>query len=127
MDYLDHHKSYYMELLKKRKRQDLEGGGVISFLKVRHNEFEPPLDKINKIMCAPSKDSDQPEHSPKEAWLLSYHLSAQRRLIRFCLFHVAKNKGADQTAHPRSLIGVFVVRFLDSIILIPSIVTISRL
>ena len=28
----------------------------------------------------------------------------------------ANNKGADQPAHPRSLISIFVVRFLDSII-----------
>ena len=42
--------------------------------------------------CAPSADSDQPGHSPslirvfavrmKKAWVLSYPLSAQRRLIR---------------------------------------------
>ena len=42
--------------------------------------------------CAPSKDSDQPGHPPslirvfavymKKAWVLSYPLSAQRRLIR---------------------------------------------
>ena len=37
IDYLDHHKSYYMDLLKKRKRQDLESGGVVSFLKVGHD------------------------------------------------------------------------------------------
>ena len=46
--------------------------------------------KINKMACAPSKDSDQPGHSPslirvfavrmKKAWVLSYPLSAQRRL-----------------------------------------------
>ena len=30
----------------------------------------------------------------------------------------ANNKGADQPAHPRSLIGSFVVHYLDSIILI---------
>ena len=28
----------------------------------------------------------------------------------------ANNKGADQPAHPRSLISAFVVRYLDSII-----------
>ena len=26
--------------------------------------FEPPHDKTNKMMCAPSKDSDQPGHPP---------------------------------------------------------------
>ena len=54
---------------------------------------EPPHDKINKMACASSEDSDQPRHPPslirvfcvrmKKAWVLSYPLSAQRmpRLI----------------------------------------------
>ena len=52
--------------------------------------IEPPHDKNNKMVCAPSEDSDQPGHPPslirvfavrmKEAWVLSYPLSAQRRL-----------------------------------------------
>ena len=52
--------------------------------------YEPPHDKTNKMACAPSEDSDQPGHPPrlirvfvvrlKEAWVLSYPLSAQRRL-----------------------------------------------
>ena len=33
-----------------------------------------------------------------------------------CLIPYANNKGADQPAHPRSLISTFVVRSLDSII-----------
>ena len=32
-----------------------------------------------------------------------------------CLMSYANNKGADQPAHPRSLISAFVVRCLDSI------------
>ena len=53
---------------------------------------EPPHDKTNKMACAPSEDSDQPGHPPslirvfavrmKKSWVLSYPLSAQRRLIR---------------------------------------------
>ena len=39
----------------------------------------------------------------------------------------ANNKGADQPAHPRSLISTFVVRFLDSIIPLLAISEISRL
>ena len=49
-----------------------------------------PRDKINKMACAPSEDSDQPGHTPslirvfavrmKKAWVLSYPLSAQWRL-----------------------------------------------
>ena len=52
--------------------------------------LEPPRDKTNKMACAPSEDSDQPGHPPslirvfavrmKKAQVLSYPLSAQRRL-----------------------------------------------
>ena len=46
---------------------------------------EPHRDKTNKIACAPSEASDQPGHPPslvrlKKARILSYQLSAQRRL-----------------------------------------------
>ena len=53
------------------------------------NTFEPH-DKTNKVVCAPSEDSDEPGHPPcpirlfairtKKAWFLSYSLNAQRRL-----------------------------------------------
>ena len=46
---------------------------------------------------------------------------------KMCLMSYANNKGADQPAHPRSLISAFVVRCLDSIISLDSIVEISRL
>ena len=55
-----------------------------------HFSFEPPLDKTDNVVCVPSEDSDQPGHPPslirvfavrmKKAWVLSYPLSAQRRL-----------------------------------------------
>ena len=58
--------------------------------KEEKEKYEPPRDKTNTIACAPSEDSDQPEHSPsvirvfavrmKNALVLSYPLSAQRRL-----------------------------------------------
>ena len=64
----------------------------IKTYRVLHFVNEPPHDKTNRMACAPSKDSDQPEHPPslirvlavcmKKAWVLSYPLSAQRRLIR---------------------------------------------
>ena len=51
---------------------------------------ESQHDKTNKMVCVPSKDSDQPGHPPslirvfavrmKKAWILSYLLSAQQRL-----------------------------------------------
>ena len=49
-----------------------------------------PHDKTNKMACEPSEDSDQPGHPPslirvfavrmKKVWILSYPLTAQRRL-----------------------------------------------
>ena len=56
----------------------------------RKSWHEPPHDITNKLACAPSEDSDQPRHPPslirvfpvrtKKAWVLSYPLSAQRKL-----------------------------------------------
>ena len=53
--------------------------------------YEPHHDKTNQMACAPSEDSDQPGHPPsligvfavrmKKAWVLSYPLSAKRRLL----------------------------------------------
>ena len=52
--------------------------------------FSPLHNKTSKMTCVPSEVSDQPGHSPslirifpvrmKKAWVLSYPLSAQRRL-----------------------------------------------
>ena len=52
--------------------------------------IEPPHDKTSKMICAPSKDSDQPGHPPsltrvfavhmKKHWVLSYPLRARQRL-----------------------------------------------
>ena len=44
-----------------------------------------------------------------------------------CLMSYANNKGADQPAHPRSLISAFVVRCLDSIMSLVSVAQISSL
>ena len=54
------------------------------------DKIEPAHDKTNKMACAPIEDSDQPGHPPslirvfavrmKKAWVLSYPLSAWRRL-----------------------------------------------
>ena len=33
-----------------------------------------------------------------------------------CLWGLANNKGADQPAHPRSLISAFVIHFLERVI-----------
>ena len=75
---------------------------LITHMQIRYNatrngfwngfnmKIEPRHDKTNKMICAPSEDSDQPEHPPslirvsavrlKQNWVLSYPLSAQRRL-----------------------------------------------
>ena len=46
---------------------------------------------------------------------------------KMCLMPYANNKGADQPAHPRSLISAYIVHCLDSIISLDSIAEISRL
>ena len=53
-------------------------------------KIDPRHDKTNKMICAPSEDSDQSGHPPslirvsavrpKQNWVLNYPLSAQRRL-----------------------------------------------
>ena len=75
---------------------------LITHMQIRYNvirngfwsgfnmKIEPRHDKTNKMICAPSEDSDQPGHPPslirvsavrlKQNWVLSYPLSAQRRL-----------------------------------------------
>ena len=52
---------------------------------------EPSHDKTNKMICGPREDSDQPGDLPslirvfavrmKKPWILSYPMSAQRRLL----------------------------------------------
>ena len=44
-----------------------------------------------------------------------------------CLVLYANNKGADQPAHPRSLISAFIVRCLDSVMSLVSVTKISSL
>ena len=46
---------------------------------------------------------------------------------KMCLMSYANNKGADQPAHPCSLISAFVVRCLYSIISLESMAEISEL
>ena len=55
--------------------------------------YEPPHDKTNKMACTPSEDSDRPGHPPslisfhcqhEESLVLSYPLTAQRRLWLDC-------------------------------------------
>ena len=46
---------------------------------------------------------------------------------KMCLMSYANNNGDDQPAHPRSLIGAFVVRCLDSITSLDSVAEVSKL
>ena len=43
-----------------------------------------------------------------------YHMGLDVR--KTCLWGLANNIGADQPAHPRSLISIFVISFLEGII-----------
>ena len=73
------------------------------------NANEPPHYKTNKMACAPIENSDQPGHphslhrvfavGMKKAWVLSYPLSAQRRLNRLggCLGWSKSSLGAHAT------------------------------
>ena len=45
---------------------------------------------------------------------------------KMCLMPYANNKGADQPAHPRSLISTFVVHCLESMICILALFKLSR-
>ena len=46
---------------------------------------------------------------------------------KMCLMLYANNKGADQPAHPHSLISAFIVRCLDSVMSLVSVTKISNL
>ena len=56
-----------------------------------------------------------------------YHEQFEPGHEKMCLMSYANNKGADQSAHPCSLISTFFVRCLDSIISLDFIAEISRL
>ena len=46
--------------------------------------------------------------------------------VKMCLMAYANNKGADQSAHPCSLISIFVVCCLDSMICMLALSKVSR-
>ena len=68
---------------------DSEDWSDWAVLRWAYNSFEPPRDKTNKMICAPSEDSNQPRHSPslirvfaarmKKHWVLNYPFSALQR------------------------------------------------
>ena len=65
--------------------------------------------------------------SENPVFLHCSHITFEPGHEKMCLMSYANNKGADQPAHPHSLISAFVVRCLDSIISLGSIAKISRL
>ena len=66
--------------------------------------------------------SQNHRHSHTTTVISPYNLGQIMR--KFVLY--ANNKGADQPAHPRSLISTFVIRCLDSMICILAISKVSR-
>ena len=58
---------------------------------------------------------------------VSYNLLNEVGHEKTCLMSYANNKGADQPAHPRSLISAFVVRCLDNVMSLVSVSKISNL
>ena len=86
---------------------------------------EPPRDKTNKMICAPSEDSDQPGHPPS---LIKSWLYAQWIAKDLSFFH-ANNEDSDQSGQMPRLIwvfarrtyhfGCFVMRRLKSMIYLP--------
>ena len=75
--------------VEEKKKKRAERRAQVSYRETGLTH-EPQLDKTNKMICAPSEDSDQPGHPPslirvfavrmKKGWVLCYPLSAQRRL-----------------------------------------------
>ena len=58
--------------------------------------------------------------------LMSFELNGPGH-AKTCLMTYANNKGADQPAHPRSLISTFVVRWVNNMICILAIPKVSRI
>ena len=63
----------------------------------------------------------------KTARVYNVELACEPGHEKTCLTSYANNKGADQPAHPRSLICAFVVRCLDSVMSLVSVIKISSL
>ena len=80
------------------------------------------LKKINFWMnCGIFQNLNEQQYSNVQE--LSYEPGHEK----MCLMSYANNKGADQPAHPHSLISAFIVHCLVSIIALDSISEISRL
>ena len=78
----------------------------------------------DKVMLTDPGDPDGPCY---EGYVHEVGLLHEPGHENMCLMSYANNKGADQPAHPRSLISTFIVHCLDSIISLDAIAEISRL
>ena len=67
---------------------------------------EPPHDKTNKIICAPSEDSEQPGHPPS----LTRVFAVCSTVAEDPVFLHADSEDSDQTGRMPRLIGVFAGR-----------------
>ena len=77
------------------------------------------------VLCLPKISQLDSYHTGKQQKLRQEHRIYEPRHEKNLLVPYATNKGADQPAHPRSLISTFIVRSLDSILLILAITEIS--
>ena len=95
--------------------------------------FPPILLMINRYTATADVLTLLGISSTTIANVMPIHISPEKYHIiqpgheKTCLIPYANNKGADQPAHPRSLISAFVVRCLDSVVPILAKSKISRL
>ena len=74
-----------------------------TLLKEDHRKNEPPLDKINKMTCAPSEDSDRPGHLP--SLLRVFHVRMKKKLALKYLLSASED--SDQNGRMPRLIRIF--------------------
>ena len=102
---------------------------------------QTPEDRLSRDVAHFHKDS---KHLDSKIWVkqeqsdqglhcLYFHLHLLDTSLfelgdeKMCLMSYANNKGADQPAHPHSLISAFIVHCLDSVISLVSVIKISNL
>ena len=69
-------------------------------------------------MTCKEMKANEPTHEKTDLsapGLISFKPTCEPAHEKMCLISYANNKGADQPAHPRSLISAFIVRCLDSV------------
>ena len=84
--------------------------------------YEPPHDNTNKMICAPSEDSDQPRHRlslirvfavrMKKHWFLSYPFSTLQRLWVFAWHYRSFCWFCHEAAHNVSTLSILYNKFI---------------